>query len=85
MVTQVQGNQEDLLIPDGVDTFPWHRLLAKCFVKQTHDLKDFASVGSSKKNKNKKSKTKKKKEEVKRKKYTLAKKKKFCSYLKVIS
>ena len=54
VVTQVQGNQEDLLTPDGVDIFPWHLLLAKCFVKQTHDLKDFASVGSSKKKKKKK-------------------------------
>ena len=54
MVTQVQWNQEDLLTPDGVDIFPWHLLLAKCFVKQTHDLKDFASVGSSKKKKKKK-------------------------------
>lgn len=54
MVTQVQGNQEDLLIPDGVDIFPWHLLLAKCFVTQTHDLKDFASVGSSKKKEKKK-------------------------------
>lgn len=51
VVTQVQWNQEDLLIPDGVDIFPWHLLLAKCFVKQTHDLKDFASVGSSEKKK----------------------------------
>lgn len=76
MVTQVQGNQEDLLIPDGVDTFPWHRLLAKCFIKQTHDLKDFASVGSSKKNKNKKSKTKKKKGRSKKKKVHTCKKKK---------
>lgn len=64
MVTQVQGNQEDLLTPDGVDIFPWHLLLAKCFVKQTHDLKDFASVGSSKKKR-------------KRKNYMLAKEKKI--------
>lgn len=28
---------------------PWHLLLTKCFGKQTHDLKDFVSVGSSKK------------------------------------
>lgn len=53
VVTQVQWNQEDLLTPDGVDIFPWHLLLAKCF-KATHDLKDFASVGSSKKKRKRK-------------------------------
>lgn len=73
MAVQVQWDKDELLLPDGVDVFPWHLLLAKCFIKQTHDLKDLCKCGVSTEKKNEK-----------RKKYTLAKNK-FCSYLKVIS
>lgn len=73
MAIQVQWDENELPLPDGVDVFPWHLLLAKCFIKQTHDLKDLCKCGVS---------TEKK---MKKKKNTHLQKNKFCSYLKVIS
>lgn len=44
---QVPWDEGELLLPDGVDVFPWHPLRAKCFIKQTHDLKDLCKCGVS--------------------------------------
>lgn len=56
MAIQVQGDENELPLPDGVDGFPWHLLLAKCFIKQTHDLKDLCKCGVSTEKKNGKEK-----------------------------